>query len=295
MGSFEAQLTELGVMFALVLARVGALIATAPLLSDASIPMRVKALLAVALSAMTTPVVMASEAAAAAAPNASTMIELGVMAVMEILVGISLGLGLMIVLSGVQLTGQIVGQMSGMALAEGSDPVFGDTASVFGQVFYLATAAVFVTAGGHTAMVTGLLDTFEHAPPGSGFAIDELAYGFLGLLSLGFELGVRASAPLMIALFLATLVLGLVSRTLPQINTMVVGFGINAMLTLGVMTASVGAVAYVFQAPLASVIDGVVASVGQPKEKEIGGWPDGAATAVGSSIPPVRNSSGPGG
>lgn len=285
MGSLEAQLTEIGVIFALVLSRVGALIATAPLLSDASIPVRVKALMAVALSAMTVPVVMASDAAAP--PEATTLIDLGTMAVMEMIVGITLGLGLMVVLSGVQLTGQIVGQMSGMALAEGSDPVFGDTASVFGQVFYLATAAVFVCAGGHTAMISGVLDTFEHAPPGSGFAVDDLAYGFLGLLSLGFELGVRASAPLLIALFLATLVLGLVSRTMPQINTMVVGFGINAMLTLGIMTASVGAVAYVFQAPLASVIDGVVSSVVTPQEKVERGWPAESVTAASRAMPPI--------
>ncbi|MEO0529719.1 MAG: flagellar biosynthetic protein FliR [Planctomycetota bacterium] len=295
MAGLEDQLTELGVTFALVLARVGGLVATAPLLSDTSIPLRVKALLAVALSALTTPVVMAT--GIDSPPGVATMIELGAIALWEIVIGIALGLGLAVVLAGVQLTGQIVGQMSGMALAEGSDPIFGDTASVFGQVFYLATAAVFVTAGGHTAMVNGLLDTFEHAPPGSGFTVDELAYGFLGLLSLGFELGVRASAPLLIALFLATLVLGLVSRTLPQINTIAIGFGINSLLTLGMMAASIGTIAYVFQGPLSSVIDGVVASVGdanspasdqQTSPSPVGEGNLGPASRIATLAPPPR-------
>ncbi|QDT69764.1 flagellar biosynthesis protein FliR [Planctomycetes bacterium MalM25] len=262
MAGLENQLTELGVMFTLVLARVGAMVGTAPLLSDGSLPRRVKALIAVAIAAVITPMAMAHSGGEL--PSIDTLLVLGALAGSEIIIGLALGLGLTIVIAGVQLTGQVVGQMSGMALAEGSDPVFGDTASVFGQVYYLVTMAVFVAAGGMNHLVGGLLDTFQIAPPGSGYALDALIEGFIGLLGLGFEMGVRAAAPLMLALFVATLVLGLVSRTLPQINTMVVGFGINAMLLLGVMSASLGAVAYAYQAPLSSVIDSIVLSIDAP-------------------------------
>ncbi len=55
--------------------------------------------------------------------------------------------------------------------------------------------------------------------------------------------------------------LGLISRTLPQINTLVVGFGLNAMLTLAVMTASIGAVAWTFRGPLAAWVDRLVATL----------------------------------
>lgn len=260
MTGLETQLTEIGVTFALILARVGAVVATAPVLSDATLPVRVKALMAVALAGLVTP--MTLQTTATPLPTAGSLLEFGALAGVEIVVGLALGLGLMIVLAGVQLTGQIVGQMSGMALAEGADPVFGGSASVFGQVYYLVTTAVFVAAGGLTMLLDGLLETLRLAPPGSGYSIEELAHGFIGLLGMGFELGIRASAPLLLALFLATLVLGLISRTLPQINTMVVGFGINAMLTLGVMMASLGAVAYAFQGPLANVITSLTGSVG---------------------------------
>lgn len=260
MDGLERELLQLGTVFALVLARVGAMVTTAPMLSDTSIPMRVKAWLAVSMAALVTP--MALSASETAPPVVDSVVELGTLAAVEIIVGLALGLGLMVVLSGVQLTGQIVGQMSGMALAEGGQSAFGDASSIFGQVYYLVTMAVFVAAGGYQILINGLLDTFVTAPPGSGFAIDDLVMGFIGLLSVGFELGVRASAPLLLALFLATVVLGLISRTMPQINTMVVGFGINAMLLLAVMTASLGAVAYVFQAPLAMAVESLADSVG---------------------------------
>jgi flagellar biosynthetic protein FliR len=260
MSGLEAQLTELGVLFALILTRVGAVVATAPILSDATLPVRVKGLMAVALAAMVTPVTL--QTMTTPLPSTNSLVELGTLAASEAAVGLALGLGLMVVLAGVQLCGQIVGQMSGMALAEGADPVFGDTASVFGQIYYLVTTAVFVAAGGLSMMLEGLLETLRLAPPGSGYSIQELAHGFIGLLGMGFELGIRASAPLLLALFLATLVIGLISRTLPQLNTMAIGFGVNAILTLGVMMMSMGAVAYAFQGPLTSVITSVVASVG---------------------------------
>ena len=184
----------------------------------------------------------------------------------EAIIGLALGLGAMILLSGVQLTGQIVGQMSGMALAEGTDPISESNSSVFGQVFYFVTAAVFVAVGGHMMLVDGLLTTFEHAPPGFAAFSEDLIYEFIGLLSLGFEIGLRTAAPLMVALFLATLVLGLISRTLPQINTIVVGFGVNSLLTLGLMTTTVGAVAWSFQEPIAASIENMTEAVVSTEE-----------------------------
>lgn len=262
MTGLESQLTELGVVFALVLARVAAVIATAPLFTDATLPVQVKGLLAVALAGMVTPTTL--EAYPSQLPTADTVIELATLAASEVVVGLALGMGLMVVLSGVHITGQIIGQMSGMALAEGADPVFGDSASVFGQIYYLVTTAVFVAAGGLTMLIDGLLETLVMAPPGSGFALDGLLEGYIGLLGLGFELGVRASAPLLLALFLATIVLGLVSRTLPQLNTMAVGFGLNTLLTLGVMMSSIGAAAYAFQGPLSSVVVSLAQSIAAP-------------------------------
>ncbi len=51
----------------------------------------------------------------------------------------------------------------------------------------------------------------------------------------------------MVALLLATLVLGLIGRTLPQLNIIVLGFGINSIVTLMVLIVSIGAVAWLFQ------------------------------------------------
>ncbi|TWT86505.1 flagellar biosynthesis protein FliR [Pseudobythopirellula maris] len=249
MDALEGRLLDLMLVFVLVLSRVGALVATAPIFTATIIPKRVKAILAVSLAMLMTPLLV--DGSWARPPE---VITLGRLIVGEALVGMLLGLGLSAMMSGVQVTGQVVGQMSGMALAETVDPAFQSNASIFNQVFYFVTMAVFVCIGGHRMTIDALLDTFAWAPPGQAQLGAEFGTAMVAMLSLSFELGLRAAAPLLVSLFLATLVLGLISRTLPQINTIAVGFGLNSMLTVGVMMLTIGSVAWTFQDPLGDTI-----------------------------------------
>ncbi|NOY29453.1 MAG: flagellar biosynthetic protein FliR, partial [Planctomycetes bacterium] len=81
------------------------------------------------------------------------------------------------------------------------------------------------------------------------------------LLSQSFLLGIRAAAPAMTALLLSTLVLGLIGRTLPQINILAVGFGINSLLTLGCLFTTIGAIAWAFPQQASSAIDLIMESL----------------------------------
>ena len=66
-------------------------------------------------------------------------------------------------------------------------------------------------------------------------------------MSLSFSLGVRVAAPAVTALLLATLVLGLIGRTLPQLNIFAFGFGLNSLLAFAALGLTFGAAAWAFQ------------------------------------------------
>ena len=66
-----------------------------------------------------------------------------------------------------------------------------------------------------------------------------------------------AAAPVMVALLVATLILGLVGRTLPQLNFLALGFGANAMVALVALSLSLGAAAWLFQDQLEPVLETV--------------------------------------
>ena len=143
-----------------------------------------------------------------------------------------------ILFSGIQVAGQIVSQMSGLSLADVFNPGFDENVSVFSQLFYFLDAGrVRGASAGIGSMIEALLETFAWAPPGQAMLGDTYVDTLTGMMTQSFALGIRAAAPLMVALLLSTIVLGLISRTLPQINIIAVGFGLNSLLTLA-MTCS---------------------------------------------------------
>ncbi len=229
-------------LFTLVLTRVSGLTMTAPIYGTSDVPMQVRALLAVALALLITPTQWD-----VAVEYPGTTINYMVFIGSELVVGVCLGLGVTILFSGVQLAGQMIGRISGMMLADVFDPSLQASVPTFSRLMFLVTMAVFVGIGGHRVVMAGLLDTFQTIPPGSGAFPASIVEGFVLLLTESFNLGIRAAMPVVTALLLSTLVMGLISRTLPQLNILMVGFGMNSMLTFAGLSLTLGAAAWAFQ------------------------------------------------
>ena len=237
-------------VFSLVVARVGALVMSAPIFSSAAIPLQAKALLVVILSLLVSPLV-----ATHPPPDITNLLIFGKYLLSEALIGLLLGFGLTIFLNGIQLTGQIVSQLGGSSVAEVFDPTLQSSISVYSQVFYFLALAMFVLLDGHRLVLDALLDTYAHIPPGQATLGTTYVEVLTNLLTQGFMLGIRAAAPTMVALLLSTILLGLVGRTLPQINILAVGFSINSLLTLGCLFFSLGAIAWAFPQQTTSAVE----------------------------------------
>jgi flagellar biosynthetic protein FliR len=247
--NLETFLVSRFMVFTLVLARTGGLISTAPIFGTVALPRQVRALLAVTISLLVTPVFLGSSM-----PPVENLAVFGKMMANEVLVGLLLGLGINILFAGVQVAGQIVSQLSGLSLADVFNPGFQEDASVFSQLFYFLTLAVFVAVGGHRMVTEALLGTFTALPPGHAALGNTFVDVITSIITQAFALGIRAAAPLMTALLLSNIVLGLISRTLPQINVIAVGFSLNALLTMGLLFLSIGAAAWAFQDPATDVM-----------------------------------------
>lgn len=237
-------------VFVLILTRISGLVVSAPVLGLKSAPMQVRAFLAVAMAVMVAPFHWQSSATMPA-----SAVGLSILLVQEMLLGMSLGLSIHILFSGLQVTGQIMGQLSGMSLAESYDPSQEASVPIFTEIMDKVTLAVFVIIGGHRELMQVLLDTFRWMPPGKTSFGPTLVDALTEVTCNSLALGVRAAAPALVSLLLANLVLGLISRTLPQLNIMALGFGINIMIVMLVAAASLGAVAWLFQDAAWETID----------------------------------------
>jgi len=242
--------------FTFVLARVGGLVVTAPLFSFAALPWKLRVFLTIALALVIAPIELS-------APPALPQ-NLPVYAAQlggELLIGTLLGVGVMVLFAGAQLAGQIIGQMSGLSVAEALNPGFDEQAPVLANLLQMTALAVFVAIGGHRLLVGALLDTYTAMPLGRAELLSSVGKLVPALMAESFSLAVRGAAPAVVALLLATVSLGLISRTLPQMNIMAIGFGLNLVVTCAILALSIGGIAWLFQEQLEPAVETIVASL----------------------------------
>ena len=110
----------------------------------------------------------------------------------------------------------------------------GENVPLFSRLLFLTAACVFLCIGGHRMVMAGLLDTFQTIPPGGSEFPDSLSDAFVTLVSQSFSLGLRA-ARRGDGFAAGNLILGLIGRTLPQLNVFAVGFGFNSMLAFAAL------------------------------------------------------------
>jgi flagellar biosynthetic protein FliR len=230
------------IVFTLVFTRVSGLTMTAPIYGSTDAPARVRALLAFALALL----IMPSQWNAAP-PKPDNLLNYLVFVGGELIVGVCLGLGIMILVRGMELAGEIIGYVGGLMIAEAYDPTLDANTPVLSRLYVLVSLSIFACIGGHRLVMAGLLDTFRTIPPGSGLFSQSITDAFVTLLAQSFSLAIRAAAPATVALLLATLVLGLISRTVPQLNILILGFGLNSLLIFGAMALTLGGVTWAFR------------------------------------------------
>ncbi len=214
-------------LFALVLFRISGLMMTAPIYGSDAVPIRLRAGLAVVISFMLFPIL---------SPHLPAHVSLAtafVGGMGELLIGLIMGLGMSLMFSGVQLAGMVIGQQAGLSLGQVYDPVSGGESTVLGQVFFLVAMTVFLVAGGHRELMRALLDSYQTIPV-LGFRFENSMLSLvIGLLTSAYALALRMAGPVLMALLSASLVMGFLSRTMPQMNILSVGFMVRIFLALG--------------------------------------------------------------
>jgi flagellar biosynthetic protein FliR len=178
-----------------------------------------------------------------------------IMIAAELLIGLAMGLGFYVLFTGVSLAGELVGVAGGLQASQIFDPVSGDQVPLMSRAFQYLASTVFALIGGLNVLVCSLLDTFVTIPLGTiGFQPD-VAYSLVMILSMSFNLALRVAAPVLVATLTSLFVIGLLGKTLPQLNLMSVGFGINSMVMFLFLFLTIGTGIWVFQENIGEVFE----------------------------------------
>lgn len=215
--------------FLLVLFRLTGIFIFGPMFAGATIPMRIKAMLALTLAFCIYPLVPVS-------PNLPLSISTLAFAVSgEMLIGAVIGYGANLPLLAVQLGGVMMGQQLGLGLAQVLNPSFDEQSDVLGQVLFLTALTIFLSLDGHHAMIGALVGSFASIPLGGYMPDMSMLSVVTGLLDAMFALAVKVAAPLLCLVFLETVAMGFVARTVPQLNLLSLGFPLRILVGLGLI------------------------------------------------------------
>ncbi len=204
--------------------RIMALIAVAPVLGNRAIPARVKIALGVLVTLSAAPLISAG----AKIPLDSFI---GFMAIgREILIGVAMGLSVRLIFAAIEMAGEVAGLQMGLSFAGYIDPSTGGTNNAVGSFFGIMAVLLFLSLNGHLLLLSGVIESFERLPIGSGNAA-QISKSLVSAGSQIFSAALSISLPIIVVLLIANLGLGIMSRIAPQLNVFAVGFPIS--LTIG--------------------------------------------------------------
>lgn len=239
-------------VFVLVLSRISGLLIVAPILGSRSIPMQIRGILAGSISLLITPLQLAS---GADIPNSP--LQLSILLAQELAIGLTLGTGVALLFMGLRLTGTMIAQMSALGIADVFDPTQGSNVSIFAQLMDVLALSIFLLMSGHRQVMEALLSTFQWMPAGQTTMPAGTLDMLIDILHQSFVLGIRAGAPITTSLLLSILVMGLISRTLPQLNIFAIGFSINSTVLLIMLGMSLSAGTWLFQEQITPLLQAV--------------------------------------
>jgi len=214
--------------FLLILVRTAALILTLPFFSSQNLPPMVKAGFSLAMAVFLLPVVKLETAAL---PTEAMGFALLVGA--EAMLGAIIGLAVRLIFTSVQIMGQLIGFQMGFAVANVFDPVSGGQVSVLAQFAFLTAMLTLFAVNGHYWFIKALADSFSLVPVGGMQLSQSLFQQLIAIAGEMFAMAVRLGAPVIAALLVTSVVMGILAKTVPQMNILMVGFPIK--ITVGLL------------------------------------------------------------
>jgi flagellar biosynthesis protein FliR len=217
-------------LFFLALTRILAMVVQLPMLGGQSIPNQVKLGLGVLLTAIMLPWQHPLSPDAAAIPTFAFAIQIA----QELLIGLLAGFAATLTFATLQIAGELMGLGSGFSSSRVINPTLGQGGGALDQLFVMVAMLLFLVLNGHQIFLMGLQRSFSVIPLGTnlpGIPLERVVYLFAQTVSVGIQLAL----PVMGALLLTDLTLGLLAKVAPQVQVFFLGLPIKIGVSLFVL------------------------------------------------------------
>ena len=215
---------QLAVAFVLAVARTAAFVLVTPPFNTRAVPTQARVSLALALALPLTPPLTAGAPALVSG-------ELVVRLIVQLATGLALGFLVLVALSAVQAAGDLLDLVGGFNSSIALDPLMLTQTSVFGRLHQFVAVAVLFATDGHLMVVQGLSRSLQ-AMPDPQVSWDALAHALVGDVTGMVTSALQIAAPVVAAMLVADVSLGLLTRAAPALNAFALAFPVKILFSL---------------------------------------------------------------
>jgi flagellar biosynthetic protein FliR len=108
----------------------------------------------------------------------------------------------------------------------------------FTALHRILVTMIFFSLNLHHAYFTAIANTFDLIPAGAAFPSQSLTATMISATAGIFKTAIQLAAPIFVAMLFTTAALGLVARTVPQLNVFTLSFPISFFIGLGIYIAT---------------------------------------------------------
>jgi len=230
----------------LVLARLGGLFVTAPVMGGGYVPNRVKAVISVGGALIIYPVLNL--------PIYRVDGALALLVAMELGVGLCFGWLLSLFTAGVQMAGELINRYAGFTAAENFDPETDVGAGPVADALYLGTLVLLLSLNLHHHAIAAIAKSYALLPPGGAAMTPALLATVSEASRYMWQAACALSFPVLTVIMAITLAEGIITRAIPQINVLHMSFTVKIVVSLLVLVAALPAMVAFIEILLAAMM-----------------------------------------
>ncbi len=229
------------ITFILLFSRISGVMAFFPFFSHSAISISVKSAIALFLT------FFFFHSASVVEIDALSGVKLMLMVIGEFALGFIAGLVLNIIFGALGIAGMQISMVMGFSMATIFDPTTGTNASIISQFLTLLAILILLAFNGHHLMLLFLSHSIDHLTLGVFYPQEFIADYLIEAVGKMFMLGFILAFPIVALSILSDVIFGMLMKTMPQFNLLVVGFPIKIFLSFMVLIAVLGAMMSMFQ------------------------------------------------
>lgn len=235
---------------ALVFCRLAATLMVVPGFGEQAIPMRIRLSFALLVALCVTPVVRHTLPALPVLLSAQAGLV-----IREVVSGLMLGAVIRLMLSALNVAGEVMSIASGISFAQTANPMQAQTStSISSFLMMLGITLVFAT-NLHHLFLGAMVDSYQLFPPLKGLPLRDGGEAFIKTLSLAFSTGIQLSAPVLVFGMIFNVAAGLVARIMPQFQVYFAVAPLSILSALAMMALGIGVFGFVFLDRYREVVD----------------------------------------